>query len=268
MTTRYRGTPIVFIHGMWLHASSWQPWVKFFETEGYKPVAPGWPGEPEDMASARAAPELVANRGIEDLSSHFRQIANAQPTSPILIGHSFGGLIAQKLLGEGIARAAIAINPAQIKGVLPLPFSQLRAGLPALGNPFNKSRSVALTAKQFRYGFGNALQEDESNELFEKWTIPSPARGLFEVAFANFNPRAASAVNTANFRRGPLLVTSGCSDHTVPDVTSRATHRQYRNSSAVTDLKQFAGKGHSLVIDHGWRDVATACLDWLRKQGM
>ncbi len=255
--------PVIFIHGMWLHASSWQPWMQRFKEAGYAPLAPGWPGEPEDIDNARRVPGLVANKGIEDIAGHFRQIISTLPSKPILIGHSFGGLIAQKLLGEGLGRAAVAIDPAQIKGVLPLPLSQLRAGLPALGNPFNKSRSIALTAEQFRYGFGNALPEQESKQLFEKWTIPSPARGLFEVAFANFNPRAASAVNTRNESRGPLLLISGGSDHTVPDVTTRATYRQYRRSLAVTDLKQFDGKGHSLVIDHGWEEVAQSCLAWL-----
>lgn len=268
MPTRNAATPVLFIHGMWLHATSWQPWMKVFEESGYKPLAPGWPGEPDDVEGARRAPGLVANRGIEDLTAHYRQIAAKLPSEPILIGHSFGGLIAQKLLGEGIGRAAIAINPAQMKGVLPLPFAQLRAGFPALGNPFNKSRSVALNAKEFRFGFGNKLTEHESNELFEKWSIPSPARGLFEVAFANFNPRAASAVNTANTTRGPLLLTSACSDHTVPDVTSRATFRQYRKSTAVTSFRQFVGKGHSLVIDHGWHDVAVSCLSWLKERGL
>ena len=268
MSARKDPTPVLFIHGMWLHATSWQPWMRCFEEAGYKPLAPGWPGEPDDIEAARRAPGLVANRGIEDLTAHYRRIVAKLPIQPILIGHSFGGLIVQKLLGEGIGRAAIAINPAQMKGVLPLPFAQLRAGFPALGNPFNKSRSVALTAKEFRYGFGNKLMEQESNELFEKWSIPSPARGLFEVAFANFNPQAASAVNTGNMKRGPLLLTSACSDHTVPDVTSRATFRQYRKSTAVTSFKQFVGKGHSLVIDHGWHDVAVSCLDWLRQQGL
>ncbi|MDY0749008.1 alpha/beta hydrolase [Paucibacter sp. R3-3] len=255
--------PVIFIHGMWLHASSWEPWMRRFKKAGYVPMAPGWPGEPEDINNARRCPALVANKGIEDIAAHFRKIMAPLGSKPILIGHSFGGLLAQKLLGEGLARAAIAIDPAQIKGVLPLPFSQLRAGLPALGNPFNKSRSVALTAKQFRFGFGNAITEDESNELFEKWAIPSPARGLFEVAFANFNPRAASAVNTRNESRGPLLLISGGADNTVPDVTTRATYRQYRKSAAVTDMQRFDDRGHSLVIDHGWEAVARDCLRWL-----
>ena len=261
-------TPVLFIHGLWLHASSWGPWLSLFSDAGYAPLAPGWPGEADTVAAARSNPDIVADKGIDDVTAHFKTIIEALPAVPILIGHSFGGLIAEKLIGEGIGRAAIAIDPAQIKGVLPLPLAQLRAGLPALGNPFNKSRAVALTAKEFRFGFGNALTEEESDELFEKWTIPSPARGLFEVAFANFTLHSASKVETANDSRGPLLLISGTADHTVPDVTTRATFRQYRDSSAVTELKQFEGRGHSLTIDAGWRDVATACLSWLRDKGL
>lgn len=261
-------TPVLFIHGLWLHASSWGNWVTLFGDAGYNAFAPGWPGEPDTVADARAHPELVADKGIDDLVAHFTSIIEALPAAPIMIGHSFGGLLAEKLLGQGIGRAAVAIDPAQIKGVLPLPLAQLRSGLPALGNPFNKRKAVALTKSEFRFGFGNALTETESDELFERWTIPSPAKGLFEVAFANFHLHAPSEVNTRNETRGPLLLISGTADHTVPDVTTRATFKQYRGSSAVTELKQFEGRGHSLAIDHGWAEVAQAVLAWLKTHGL
>ena len=177
-------------------------------------------------------------------------------------------MLAEKLLGEGRAAAAVAIDPAQIKGVLPLPLAQLRAGLPALGNPANRNRAVALTSKEFRFGFGNALSQEASDELFEAWTIPSPARPLFQAAAANFSLHSPAAVETGNQDRGPLLLISGLADHTVPDVVTRSTLKQYRKSTAVTELEQFAGRGHSLTIDHGWREVAEAVLEWLAKQGL
>jgi pimeloyl-ACP methyl ester carboxylesterase len=167
-----------------------------------------------------------------------------------------------------LGAAGVAIDPAQIKGVLPLPLAQLKAGLPALGNPFNKDKAVSLTKKEFRYGFGNALGEEESDDLFEKWTIPSPVHGLFEVALANFSFHAASKVDTKNDTRGPLLLISGTADHTAPDVTTQAAFRLYRDSTAVTELKQFEGRGHSLTVDSGWKDVAEAVLQWLRAQGL
>jgi pimeloyl-ACP methyl ester carboxylesterase len=260
-------TPVLFIHGLWLHASSWSPWIDLFRTAGYEPIAPGWPGEPDTVAAARANPEVVANRGIEDLMVHFRGIIRgiieSQSSPPVIIGHSFGGLLAEKLMGEGLGAAGVAIDPAQIKGVLPLPLAQLKAGLPALGNPFNRDKAISLTKKEFRYGFGNALSEEESDSLFELWTIPSPVRGLFEVALANFSLHAASKVDTENSTRGPLLLISGTADHTAPDVTTQAAFKLYRHSTAVTELKQFEGRGHSLTVDHGWKEVADAIIEWL-----
>jgi alpha-beta hydrolase superfamily lysophospholipase len=260
--------PVVFIHGLWLHATSWQPWVELFAAAGYDPVAPGWPGEGDTVAAARARPERVADVGIDDIAGHFASIIAGHDVRPILIGHSFGGLIVEKLLGQGHGAAGVAIDPAQIKGVLPLPLAQLRAGLPALGNPANLHRAVSLTAKEFRFGFGNAVSEEESEELFARWTIPSPAKPLFQAAAANFALHSEAAVDTGNEDRGPLLLISGLKDHTVPDVVTRSTLKQYRHSRAVTELHQFEGRGHSLTIDRGWKDVATAVLDWLSETGL
>jgi pimeloyl-ACP methyl ester carboxylesterase len=167
--------PVVFIHGLWLHATSWNPWMEVFREAGYDPIAPGWPGEPDTVAEARERPENVANIGINDVTGHYADIIDGLGQQPVIIGHSFGGLIAEKLLGQDVGTAAVAIDPAQIKGVLPLPLAQLRSGFPALGNPTNLHKAVSLTEGQFRYGFGNALSEEESNALYEKWTIPSPA---------------------------------------------------------------------------------------------
>jgi pimeloyl-ACP methyl ester carboxylesterase len=256
--------PVIFIHGLWLHATSWSPWIDLFRESGYEPVAPGWPNEPPTVAEARDNPELVANLGIDDITAHMVEVIEGLDGNPVIVGHSFGGLFAEKLLGEGYGRAAVAIDPAQIKGVLPLPLAQLRSGLPALGNPANRHKAVALTSKEFRYGFGNALSEEESDALYERWTIPSPAKPLFEAAVANFSLHSPAKVNTKNEDRGPLLLISGTEDHTVPDKVTRSTLKQYRDSSAVTEFKQFEGRGHSLTIDAGWKDVANAVLDWLK----
>ena len=260
--------PVVFIHGLWLHATSWSSWLDLFREAGYEPIAPGWPNEPPTVPEAREHPELVANVGIDDITAHMAQIIDGLAAAPVIVGHSFGGLIAEKLLGEGYGAAAVAIDPAQIKGVLPLPLAQLRAGLPALGNPANLHKAVSLTRKEFRFGFGNALSPDESDTLFERWTIPSPARPLFEAAVANFSLHSPAKVDTKNAERGPLLLISGTEDHTVPDKVTRSTLKQYRDSGAVTELKQFEGRGHSLTIDEGWKDVANAVLDWLKANGV
>ena len=256
--------PVVFIHGLWLHASSWQPWQELFLAAGYRPSAPGWPHEAATVAEAREQPDAVANLSIDEITDHYARLIAELDEPPVLVGHSFGGLFAEKLLGQGIGAAAVAIDPAQIKGVLPLPLAQLRSGLPALGNPLNLHRSVSLTREEFRYGFGNALSEEESDALFERWTIPSPARPLFQAAAANFVMHSQAKVDTDNSDRGPLLLISGTADHTVPDVVTRSTLKQYRDSTATTELKQFEGRGHSLTIDNGWREVAETVLEWLK----
>jgi pimeloyl-ACP methyl ester carboxylesterase len=260
--------PVIFVHGLWLHATSWNPWLARFRDDGYEPIAPGWPLEPATVREARAHPEAVANLGIDEITEHYASLINGLGRPPIIVGHSFGGLIAEKLLGEGYGAAAVAIDPAQIKGVLPLPLAQLRSGLPALGNPANLHKAVSLTRKEFRFGFGNALTEQESDELYEQWTIPSPAKPLFEAAVANFSLHSPAKVNTENSDRGPLLLISGTADHTVPDVVTRSTLKQYRDSTAVTELQQFEGRGHSLTIDNGWKQVADAVLNWLHTNGL
>ena len=260
--------PVMFIHGLWLHSTSWQPWIDLFTAKGYDASAPGWPGDAATVAEARAHPEAVANVGVSVITDHYAKSMAGLSTSPIVIGHSFGGLIAEKLLSEGHAVAAVAIDAAPIKGVLPIPISALRASLPVLRNPGNIDAAVSLTKEQFRYAFGNAIPEAESNELFDRWTIPSPARPLFQAATANLNPNAQTKVDVKNEERGPLLLTMGGQDRIVPEAISKSTYRQYRKSSASTQLIEFEDRGHSLTIDHGWKDVADAVLSWLNEKEM
>ncbi len=261
-------TNIVFIHGLWIAHTAWQPWIEHFSESGLVAVAPPWPGEAESVDATRGNPAAQAGYGINEITEHFAKILDEFDEPPVVIGHSFGGLIAQKLLGENKAAAAIAIDPAPIKGVKPLPFAQLRSASPVLGNPLNRGRAKGLTREQFRYGFGNALEAAESDALWERWAIPSPGKPLFEAATANFSLRSAAAVDVANSARGPLLITAGTADHTVPYVSAKAAFTRYAKSSAVTDFHEFDGRGHSLTIDHGWRDVADTALTWLDARGV
>ena len=262
------GTPVLFIHGLWLHATSWEAWQTRFRDAGYDTRAPGWPGDGETVEASRRDPDSIGDHGIDDVVAWFGDVIDTLPEKPILVGHSFGGMIAQKLLGQDRAIAAIAIDAAQIKGVLPLPLSALRATLPVFRNHANKHRAVSLDAEQFRFAFGNAVSQEESDALFERWTIPGPGRPLFEAAAANFNPHSPARVATENSNRGPLLLVASGQDHTVPESVTRATLKQYRHSDAVTDLVTFPDRGHSLIIDSGWAEVAETCLGWLKEQSL
>ena len=262
------GRPVVFVHGLWLHASSWDPWLELFQEAGYVATAPGWPGDSDTVEAARQDPDKVAGKGIDDVVDHYAQIILGLGALPVVVGHSFGGLIAQRLLGQDLASAAVAIDPAPIKGVLNLPVSALRVASIALRKPANRNLAISLTAEQFRYGFGNALPEQESAELFDRWTVPSPGKPLFEAGLANFIPRSPAKVNTANKTRGPLLITAGGQDHTVPAAISTSTRRLYHKSPAITDFIEFPDRGHSLTVDHGWREVAQASLDCLGQRSL
>jgi non-heme chloroperoxidase len=261
-------TPVVFIHGLWLHADSWGPWVDLFQEAGYAPIAPGWPGDSGTVKETRSHPERVAGHGIDDIVEHYAQIIGGLGAKPVVIGHSFGGLIAQRLLGQDLAAGGVGIDAAPIKGVVYLPLSSLRVASVALRNPANRKRAVSLTPEQFRYGFGNAVPAEESTELYERWAIPSPGKPLFEAAMANLSRHSPAKVNTANATRGPLLLTAGGQDHTVPRAITKSTLKRYRKSPAVTDYQEFPDRGHSLALDDGWRDVADAVLAWLKKRSL
>lgn len=257
--------PVVFVHGLWLLPDSWEPWRALFEEQGFITLAPGWPDDPDTTAEARRDPSVFAGKGIAEITDHYLDVIGALDRKPIIIGHSFGGLLTQKLAGLGLAKASVAIDPAPFRGVLPLPLAALRSSFPVLGNPLNFSRSIALTPKQFRFAFGNAVSEDESNRLYERYSVAGPGRPLFQAAVANFNPASATKVDTKNPGRGPLLVISGELDHTVPPAIAKASYKLYKKNPNVTEFVQFAGRGHSLVVDNGWREVADTVLKFIAR---
>ena len=262
--------PVIFIHGLWIHASAWQPWLDLFAEHGYAVSAPGWPGDADTVAATRDTADALNDVGIADIVDHYATViatGGRHKAKTVIVGHSFGGLIAQQLLAGGHAAAAVAIDPAPIKGVKALPLAQLRSAFPVLGNPANRHRTVSLTPKQFRYAFGSALTEAESNALQTKWSIPGPGRPLFEDAAANFVRNSPARVDTHLVDRGPLLLTSGTEDHTVPLKVTKEVYKLYAKGGSDTEFHPFEGRGHSLTIDSGWREVADVALDWLQRKG-
>src|SRR6266700_5640203 len=191
-------TPVVFVHGLWLLPSNWDRWAEMFETAGYIALTPGWPDDPETTAEANAHPEVLAGKSIGQVADHFAAIAGALARKPIIIGHSFGGLLAQILAGRGLAAVTVAIDPAPFRGVLPLPISALKSSRPVLGNPANRNHAVPLTYEQFRFAFANAVSEDEAKELYETFAVPASGAPLFQAAAANLNPWTEAKVKTKN----------------------------------------------------------------------
>ncbi|GLY02451.1 MULTISPECIES: alpha/beta hydrolase [Actinoplanes] len=257
------GTPVVFIHGLWIHASSWSSWTARFRSAGYQPIAPGWPGDRDTVADTRARPEALAGNGLDAIADHYRNVIAGLDRPPVVVGHSVGGAVVQKLNVTTRLAAAVVISPAPIKGVRALPPAQLRSSFPVLRNPGNARRTVTLTREQFRYGFGNALPEAESDDLYERYAIPGPGRPIFEVATADLRRRSPAAVDTRTGHRAPLLFLAAEHDHTVPAVVTHGAHRLYQRSPAVSDLITLEGRGHSAPFDHGGEDVADRVALWL-----
>jgi pimeloyl-ACP methyl ester carboxylesterase len=258
-------TPVVFVHGLWLLPSSWDRWAELFLAAGYAPLTPGWPDDPDTAAAANAHPEVLAGKSIGQVADHFDAIVVALARKPVIIGHSFGGLLAQILAGRGLSAATVAIDPAPFRGVLPLPISSLRSAAPALGHPANRHRAVPLTFDQFRYGFANAVSEQEAKQLYETFAVPAPALPLFQAAGANFNPWTEAKADTGNPDRGPLLLVSGEKDPTVPPAITNASFKLQQRNKDVTELAQIPGRGHALTIDNGWREVADTALTFVQR---
>jgi non-heme chloroperoxidase len=258
-------TPVVFIHGLWLLPSSWDRWMALFEEAGFSAVAAGWPDDSATVAAARANPQALAGKSVAQVADHVAGTVKRLRTKPAVIGHSFGGLFTQILAGRGLAAVSVAIDPAPFRGVLPLPYSALKSAFPVLGNPANRGKAVLITFEQFRYAFANAVSEAEAKELYETYVVPAPGKPLFQAAFANANPATEVKVDTTNPQRGPLLIIEGQNDHIAPLAIANASYNRQRRNSGVTEIKKIAGRGHSLVIDSGWREVAEIALAFVRR---
>ncbi len=258
-------TPVVFVHGLWLLPTSWEPWVDLFERNGFVALTPGWHGDADTVEQANEHPAAVANTSVGEVADHFEAVISRLVRKPVVVGHSFGGLLAEILAGRGLAAASVAIAPAPFRGVLPLPISALRAAAPALANPANVHRAIPLTYDQFRYAFANAVSEAEAQSLYETFAVPAPAKPLFQAASANLNPWTEVKVDTENPDRGPMLLMYGEHDHTVPKAVLVASFEKEKRNAGVTELVEVEGRGHALTIDSGWEAVAQVALDFAAK---
>jgi non-heme chloroperoxidase len=258
-------TPVVFIHGLWLLPSSWDRWAEVFEEAGYAALTPGWPDDPETVEQANAKPEVFAHKTVGQVADHFGEVIGKLKKKPAVVGHSFGGLLTQIVAGRGLAAASVAIDPAPFRGVLPLPISALKSARPVLGNPANRNRAVPLTYEQFRFGFANAVTEDEAKELYSTFAVPASGVPLFQAATANLNPWTEAKVDSKNPDRGPLLIINGEKDNTVPWSIANAAFKKQKRNKGVTEIVEIPDRGHALTIDSGWRKVADTALGFVKR---
>ena len=259
-------TPVVFIHGLWLLPSSWDNWVGVFEEAGYAAVTPIWPDDPATVEEARANPDVFAKKTLGQIADHTAEVIGALETKPAVMGHSTGGLLCQIIAGRGLSAATVAIDPGPFRGVLPLPLSALKSAKPVLQNPLNRGRAVTLTLDQFKYGWANALSDEEAVQLYETYHVAAPGVTLMQMANANLNPFTEARADTMNPERGPLLIIDGEKDHTVPWAIANASYKkQKRNKESVTEIVKIPNRGHSLTIDSGWREVCDTALDFVKR---
>jgi pimeloyl-ACP methyl ester carboxylesterase len=258
-------TGVVFIHGLWLLPSSWDNWVGFCEEAGYAGITPVWPDDPLTVEEARANPDVLAGKSLRQVVDHTNEVIEALERKPAVVGHSTGGLMAQMIAGEGRSSATVAIDPGPFRGVLPLPYSALKSASPVLLNPLNRSRAVTLTFDQFKYGWANALSEEEAKELYERYHVAAPGKALMQMANANLNPFTEARADTKNPERGPLLIIDGEKDHTVPWAIANASYKRQRRNPGVTEIVEMPNRGHALTIDSGWREVAETTIDFVKR---
>lgn len=257
---------IVLIHGLWLTPKSWDPFKEHYEALGYKVLAPAWPGLHGGVEEIRRDPSPIAGLGVQEIADYYEQYLRGLEEAPILMGHSFGGLIVQILLDRGLGVAGVAIDSVAPQGVLDLPLPMLKSASPVLSNPFNYLSTVQLTFEQFRYAFANNLSEAEAHKVYDEQAIPGPGRPLFQAALANLTPGAVTRVNYNNPYRAPLLLIAGSEDHQVPASLNRSNFKKYAKSEAVTAFKEFEHRTHLIVAEEGWEEVADYALHWAEEQ--
>ncbi|MCW2840010.1 MAG: Alpha/beta hydrolase [Aeromicrobium sp.] len=258
-----KGT-IVLVHGLWMTPKSWAGWKSRYEQAGYDVVVPAWPGVSDDVEGLRKDPSALNGLRIKTVVDHLAtvidEIVAETGEQPIIMGHSFGGLMTQLLLDRGYGRAGVAINSAQSAGVPVLPPSVVKAGMPVLGNPFTINRTVLLNAKQFHYAFTNTLTMDESEKVRQELQIPAPGKPLWQAALHLLMNTGESRIDYAKTGRAPLLFTAGTADHIVPTKVNHKNAAAYK--SGVVEVNEFEGRTHYVVGQDGWEDVADYALTW------
>jgi pimeloyl-ACP methyl ester carboxylesterase len=255
---------IVLIHGLWLTSRSWEGWKARFEERGHEVIAPAWPHMEGEVEALRRDPSVMNGLGVTEVVDHYERIIRSFDTPPVIMGHSFGGLITELLLDRGLGAAAATLSPAPVKGVLGVPPALLRTIFPALRNPAIRKRTMPMSPKQFHRGFTNTMNDADAAAAYERYYVPAPGRVIYQAAFANVNPHAVTKVDFHKDDRAPLLVMGNDKDQTVPASVSREAAKRHAKSKAVVEYKEFAGRPHFPTAP-GWEAVADYALDWVER---
>jgi pimeloyl-ACP methyl ester carboxylesterase len=256
--------PLLFIHGAWLAAGSWENFIDYFGRRGFPVSAPEWPRkEGRDLEELRQGSDEIAGLGLTEIVDHYTSEIRALDEPPVLIGHSFGGLITELLLDRGLGRAAVAMSPAPPKGILVLPFSSLKAASPALGHPSKWHGVVPLTLEEFTYGFVNTFSPEDAKAAYDKYLVPETGQIFYEAGFANFHLHPPTELDFKNDERPPLLIVGAEKDHTVPASLAKKQYKKYAKSDAETDYIEFKGRPHLMMVAEGWEEIAGAIETWI-----
>jgi pimeloyl-ACP methyl ester carboxylesterase len=255
--------PLMLIHGAWLSARSWEGFADYFDKRGFAVSTPEWPRKHGDVEELREHADELAGLGLMEIVDHYKGLIEALERPPVLVGHSFGGLIVELLLDRGLGRAGVALSPAPPKGILKLPLSTLKSGAPALAHPSKRRGVVTLTLEEFTYGFVNTFTAEEAEAAYERFAVPETGRIFYEAGFANLSLHPTSEVHFKNGERAPLLIVGADQDHTVPASLARAQHKKYERSPAQTDYVELEGRPHLSMVGDGWEEVAATVDSWL-----
>jgi alpha-beta hydrolase superfamily lysophospholipase len=257
------GIPLMLIHGAWLSARSWENFADYFGKRGFDVSAPEWPRKEGDVEELRERTEQLKGLGIAEIVDHYEEQIRALDEPPVLIGHSFGGLIVELLLDRGLGRAGVALSPAPPKGILVLPFSSLKAAAPALAHPSKYNGIVTLSLDEFTYGFVNTFTPEDAAAAYERYAVPETGHILYEAGFANFHFNPPTEVHFKNADRAPLLIVGAKEDHTVPASLAHKQYKKYERGPAATDYIEFEARPHLIMAADGWEEVAAAIESWL-----
>jgi alpha-beta hydrolase superfamily lysophospholipase len=256
-------TQLILIHGAWLSSNSWDTFAEYFENRGFAVSAPEWPRKQGDVENLRKDADEIEGLGLTEIVDHYASEIQALDEPPVLIGHSYGGLIVELLLDRGLGRAGVAMSPAPPKGILVLPFSTLKAAAPALAHPSKWHGVVTLTPEEFTYGFVNTFSPEDASAAYEKYAVPETGQIFYEAGFANFHLHPPTELHFKNGDRAPLLIVGAEKDHTVPASVSHKQYKKYEKSDAQTDYVEYPGRPHLMMVAEGWEEIAAGIESWI-----